>query len=618
MCLVLLGSILTLTAQRDKRTPFTKVNYIDNHPCVDVDGDWVKLLSIEGIPIDTFIAYARDNEPRDWTKGFHRYLHYAMDDLGLEREETVKVVYEIEGMANTKDFTLAVENRELATAHYEKQRSNNRVKRNHIVNIPNDLSYLIKRIDGHLVKTDWLTPDEAIHDLEYLEWEIDNHYSYTNLTGFNYKLALDAIRQGLEEGITKRDFAYQLKMFMANFGDGHSSLSFYNTVVTKEEYKWLPFRIVKHGERFYGIKPESKKFYEDNYPLIESINGMSIGALYELAKEMVPKSTSKYVERKSVDYLQLSLLMIKIAGSATSDEVKVTFANSDEKKVSTIALGQYRLQKLKIEERLRDTVLQNNIAYLQFNDRMSDDDGFVDSLNLAMQNYKSTDGLIIDIRNNGGGSRMPLKVLLPYFIKDPKVVNVSRFRVDNNKDLGPKYGYLQERYSYPFDIDDDAIGEGEGKLVTSSFRNTVARFRHDFNPSKIVNSERYSDYHYMVVDPNDNVDAYYYNKPVVVLVDEGCFSASDIFAAGMKDGDQVTLIGNTTGGGSGFTQRKTLPQSKLTVRLSQMFSYQPDGNLYDGHGVLPHIQSDYTLEDKMGLTDSQLDKAIGFLKVKSK
>jgi len=136
------------------------------------------------------------------------------------------------------------------------------------------------------------------------------------------------------------------------------------------------------------------------------------------------------------------------------------------------------------------------------------------------------------------------------------------------------------------------------------------RNRYKFKPSVKPGKNKFSEYHYMVVSPTDEYDIYYYDKPVIVLIDEDCFSASDIFAAGIRQGDNVKLLGNTSGGGSGFSKRIYLPNTELRVKLSRMFSYQPDGNLYDGHGVVPDIPKDYTFDDKLGLTDSQLERAI--------
>ena len=44
-----------------------------------------------------------------------------------------------------------------------------------------------------------------------------------------------------------------------------------------------------------------------------------------------------------------------------------------------------------------------------------------------------------------------------------------------------------------------------------------------------------------------------------------------------------------------------------------MFSYQPDGNLYDGHGVHPDIELDYTLSQRLGQTDGMLERAKMFI-----
>jgi len=230
---------------------------------------------------------------------------------------------------------------------------------------------------------------------------------------------------------------------------------------------------------------------------------------------------------------------------------------------------------------------------------MDRDDKFISSLHKAMTEFKGTHGLIIDIRGNGGGNRAPLKALLPYFIKTPKVTNVAKYRVNSDEDSNPKNGYLQARYAYPEDYE----------AYTKAERKSIKKFKISFIPTKEVASEKFTDYHYMVVSPTNEQETYYYDKPVIVLVDEACFSASDIFAAGIRQGDKVRLLGNTTGGGSGFSKNRRLPNSLIKVKLSRIFSYQPDGNLYDGHGVIPDIKVDYTLEDKLGKTDSQLKKA---------
>jgi len=73
------------------------------------------------------------------------------------------------------------------------------------------------------------------------------------------------------------------------------------------------------------------------------------------------------------------------------------------------------------------------------------------------------------------------------------------------------------------------------------------------------------------------------------LLDEGCFSATDIFLGAFKEWPNVTLVGQPSGGGSAHSQQFSLPRSGFSVRCASMASFQPNGKLYDGNGVEPDV-----------------------------
>ncbi|MDE5421836.1 S41 family peptidase [Ancylomarina sp. DW003] len=593
-------STIKAETERDKRTPFSKVEFRENTPYVEFQENWVKLLSIEGKAVDKYIQAAKTIDPSDWKFRFTRHLHYIMDDMKMERGKSVKVSFEQNGKVVTHDYELKKENRNLATDYYEECIGRNKIRREHNQTIPAEYDYLTVRMDSH-EKTDknWISREEAIHDLEHLEWQIVNNYSYAELTGFNYPLALDAIRANLKKGITRRDFALQLKMFMANFGDGHSRVSMKYLFTDKSEILFLPFNITKVGNIFSAINPEKKELWNKQYPQLVAINGIDIQTLYQLAERMVPKTTSKFVERNTTDYLSYTAWILKLAGVDVKEKVSVRFSNGTKSIQEEFKLKNKAPKACIKREYLKSEILDGKLAYLAFQEHMDRDKKFIAALHKAMKEFKGTHGLIIDIRGNGGGNRAPLKALLPYFIKTPKIANIARYRINSDKDSKPKYGYLPARYAYYEDYE----------AYTKAERKSIQNFKKSFTPTKEVTSDKFTDYHYMVVSPTNEQGTYYYDKPVIVLVDEGCFSASDIFAAGIRQGDQVRLLGNTTGGGSGFSKSRRLPNSRIKVKLSRIFSYQPDGNLYDGHGVIPDIKVDYTLDDKLGKKDSQLERA---------
>lgn len=597
----------------DNRSPFSKVIYKDNHPFIEVDQEWVKIISIQDQSIQKIIRQCVDLCPKDWKTCFHEFWGYIMDDLGVERKENISIRYLQNGIESSHSFQLLEENTKLAKDFHYQNITSNRINRKRTQEIPSEFKYLVKRLDGfQKMDTDWISKEEAIHDLNYLEWEIANHYSYADLRGFDYQGAIDAIILNLRDGISKRDFAYQLKMLMTNFGDGHSRVSF-RDIKKPEESIWLPFEIIKHEDNFYAVDGETKSFLYEDFPQIIAINDHPIDHLFELAKELVSKSNKKSMTKDALVYFNYTGFILKLTGEKNLKNAQVTFSDGQNHKTKSFVLGKHRLQKLIKDHQLMDTILPKGIGYIALNTRMYKTDEFIEGIHQAMQNVKKTEGLIIDIRRNGGGNRAPLINFLSYFIKEPKVVNVAKFRIDQADDLDPQFGYLDSRYLFPFDIKEDYFLVEDEFFSIKDFKNTISTFQKSFTPARLAEEDKFSVYHYMVVNPKDLKNRYYYDQEVIILIDEGCFSASDIFAAGMKQGDQVQLLGNCTQGGSGNAKSKYLPNSEIKVKLSRIFSYQPDGNLYDTHGVVPDIQVDYTLEDKLGNSDSQLDAAIQLL-----
>jgi C-terminal processing protease CtpA/Prc len=119
----------------------------------------------------------------------------------------------------------------------------------------------------------------------------------------------------------------------------------------------------------------------------------------------------------------------------------------------------------------------------------------------------------------------------------------------------------------------------------------------------------------MVFSKRDDDSRFDYQQPVVILMDEGCFSATDIFLGAFKNWPNVTLMGQPSGGGSARTQTFRLPNSGISVRCASMASFQPDGKLYDTNGIQPDVLVSRSPEYFLAQgEDVILKKAISFLK----
>ena len=104
--------------------------------------------------------------------------------------------------------------------------------------------------------------------------------------------------------------------------------------------------------------------------------------------------------------------------------------------------------------------------------------------------------------------------------------------------------------------------------------------------------------------------AFHYDRPLIILLNTNCFSATDIFLGAFHGRRNVTLMGTRSGGGSGRSRSEALPNSQLTIRMSTMASFRPNGQRYDGKGVAPDVEMRPILSDLLGSTDSVLDAAV--------
>jgi len=100
--------------------------------------------------------------------------------------------------------------------------------------------------------------------------------------------------------------------------------------------------------------------------------------------------------------------------------------------------------------------------------------------------------------------------------------------------------------------------------------------------------------------------------PMVLLIDGGSASASEIIAAALKDHQRATLIGTKTYGKGTVQNIHTLSdKSELRVTIAHFFS--PKGNEIDTVGVAPDIEVKVTEDDAANKRDPQLDRAVQFL-----
>ena len=193
------------------------------------------------------------------------------------------------------------------------------------------------------------------------------------------------------------------------------------------------------------------------------------------------------------------------------------------------------------------TFLDSLTGYLRYS---SFGNAFSESqLDLVILRFQNTKGLIIDVRDNGGGT------------------------VDLINRLASRFAD-QERLAYNF-----VVKTGPGH---SDFSDLVPVY----------------------IKPGGEKQ---YTKPVIILTNRSCYSATNTFVAVMKSFPHVKIVGDWTGGGGGVPVGWEMPNG-WTVRYSATQSFLPDGFNIEG-GIPPDIRVDMSDEDRLNGVDSILERA---------
>ncbi len=101
-------------------------------------------------------------------------------------------------------------------------------------------------------------------------------------------------------------------------------------------------------------------------------------------------------------------------------------------------------------------------------------------------------------------------------------------------------------------------------------------------------------------------------QEMVVLVDEGSASASEILAGALKEHQVATVIGETTFGKGSVQELLSLPRgSALKVTIARWFT--PNGTSISEGGLEPDILIERTPQDRLDGNDPQLEAALRYM-----
>ncbi|MEL6796603.1 MAG: S41 family peptidase [Planctomycetota bacterium] len=553
-------------------SPFTRVEFdADGTLVVTLDGERVPLVLLGGVPTAELIAGAKREFGDRWQKRIGEDLLEVFEalDVELDSEDAIDVVIFRDGeFVEIADAPMTRSNR-MAVWEW-----------NHTARIDHfdDLVAVIKA-----------------------------RHAYASMRGVDVAGEAERLKRELGQAASRDDVLLAMRRLVCMLGDGHATIEDWDASFPAGR---LPMLLIAVEGGVAAVENDRGALVDRQHPYVVSIDGVPLGSWVEAASAYVAAGSEQLVLERSLRLLRYVNFVRGELGLSQGATVELVLSDGT---------GGERVVERRVVERrglygqwprTESGVLEGGVGYLRLPrmsapDRERDESRWISLLREELARVTAdASGLIIDVRGNGGGRRTPIGALMPCLMEPgaaPVVVNAARYRLEPGDDPGRRRGYLRDRSLYPEAWDG----------WTNAERASIAAFREGFTPAWEVPGEGFSDWHYMVVSPGgEGVPRF--DGSVVVLMDENCFSATDIFLGAFAELPNVTLVGTPSAGGSARSVRHHAGAAR--VWLASMASYQPNGQLYDGNGVMPDVIVEKRPGDVvLGGGDAQLERALAIV-----
>ncbi len=569
----------------DKLAPFTAMRFEGEQPSVELDGEWWTLVELDGRSSRELVEFAKSRYREKWKKRLSEDLVQVLTEMGRAPKSKVDLV--VAG-ANGKRKKLPGVSMTAANR-----------KRAHDYNELHDEAERETKRGGSR-----LTKDAMRGDLAELRTLIDERYSYAARRSDAIEAAFAEAESETNGDLAESEFALVLTRLLARLGDGHSRLDQPPDAFLSRGY--APFLLGVIGERFVAFRPDRSTLLDAKRPFLVAIDGRPIEEWIAVVSTIASDGAPHFVREQCARHLRFLAWARQELGLEARDAVEIELcdaagANRSKQRLSiggtTPVFGAW--------PRTESRRLDGDVGYLRIPE-MTGDAGALAEIAKALDGFSAARGLVIDVRGNGGGTRDVLALVAPRVLDrndGPRVANVSKLRLTPGDDAS-RDDLLADRLLF--------------KKSSSTFddadRRAIDAVMSHFTPEWSPDERAFSDWHFLVLRPSENAKDRFRGR-VAVLMDGGCFSATDVFLGALKGARGVMLVGTPSGGGSGRARVHALPASGFSVRLSSMASFRPDGRLFDGNGVEPDVlvepaPQDFTVEG----SDAQLAAAMKALK----
>src|SRR5208282_155997 len=369
-----------------------------------------------------------------------------------------------------------------------------------------------------------LSPNEREQVFEKVWKDVDEHYYDPEFGGVKWQEVHQRYLPLVQGAKDDKDFYSIVDRMTAELHDAHTRFS--------SPEQWANRK--KHQGVSIGFRPgyvEGKVVVLDVFPgsnaahagiepgmIVTALDGQPIAdRVAEAAPKVLPSSTERVTK-------------LRVLSTVFAAPVDTPFAASLERANGSSFDVKFARQTLSTEPRVISAKLSSGFGYIRFDEFHP---SLVKDFKTAIDNLRTTPGLILDLRRNRGGVGATLEAMARLFFDGRTLFErrMSRKQVTASERDGHK---AQETQVF--------VGK-KGERI--------------------------------------------YSGPVVILVSEYSASAAEVFSAGMQDSGRAKLVGSPSCGCVlGITHDRVMKGGGV-LEISEVLWFSPKDRKLEGQGVIP-------------------------------
>jgi hypothetical protein len=415
------------------------------------------------------------------------------------------------------------------------------------------------------------TKKQLIHDLQFLNEAVkEGHPAFRNF-GFSLDEQIRLINNSGIEKYSPFEYEYEIRK-------GLRSLQCCHTYITESPLKvnfsnkknpFFPFRMLAEGDDLYLTSSINDSVQCSNFPVkVLKINDKSSKDILDYFNNYQSADGIQTTFRNYIVKNSASIIVRRIFAEADSFQI-VGIVGSDTININERA---FLTASEPVKSSVKDTIkvlFKNKESYFYFSEKLPKT-GILKLKTFSSHGYSKfyrnifkyqkqhqLKNILIDVRDNFGGSRNNVVELLSYFVKTEENYSLEISKSKINKHLKKSFSLL--RFFY-FDI---------------------------FNHHKLQKTDSTRKYIFKIEPNKTNFEG-----KTIVWTNGASLSSASTLASYLQQKCNATVVGEETGGGvygnnGGSFPTLELPESKIKIQFPIYRLVHNFGNQQENRGIKP-------------------------------